>query len=122
MSKHELIQMALAGNSLSTKTLSPQMRRGAELLLKVAPALGATSARITSAKRSRAQQAVLYKNFLAGKAKFPAAPPGTSKHEKGMAVDIVVEPPEAQIALGRWWQEVGGTWGGQFQDPIHFEL
>jgi hypothetical protein len=33
-----------------------------------------------------------------------------------------VNPPTAQTALGRWWQSVGGTWGGEFKDPIHFEL
>jgi LAS superfamily LD-carboxypeptidase LdcB len=114
--------MALGGNSTSIASLQPKMRRAAQLLLQAAPALGASTVRVTSAKRSRAQQTQLYKNFLAGKAAFPAAPPGQSKHEQGLAVDIVVTPAAAQIALGQWWRKVGGIWGGSFQDPIHFEL
>jgi len=114
--------MALAGNGTSLKSLQPRMARAAAFLLQVAPALGATTVKVTSARRSRAQQKVLYANYLAGKSRYPAAPPGTSKHEQGLAVDIKVEPESAQLALGRWWQAVGGVWGGQFQDPIHFEL
>lgn len=98
------------------------MATAAAYLLQAAVALGASSARVTSARRSHAQQAALYRNYLAGRATFPAAPPGLSKHEQGLAVDIVVNPPALQAALGRWWQSVGGTWGGQYQDPIHFEL
>lgn len=112
----------IGGNSTSVTSLQPRMREGARLLLAVAPHLGATSARITSAKRSRASQTALYKNFVAGRAAFPAAPPGFSKHEQGLAVDILVTPPAAQVALGRWWESVGGTWGKRFNDPIHFEL
>jgi LAS superfamily LD-carboxypeptidase LdcB len=98
------------------------MQTAAKLLLQIAPALGATSVRVTSAKRSRAQQTALYKTFLAGKAAYPVAPPGHSKHELGLAVDIVVTPPSVQAALGHWWEAVGGTWGGEFKDPIHFEI
>lgn len=114
--------MSLGGNSSSISSLREPMRSAAALLLKVAPALGASSVRVTSAKRSRAQQSSLYKNFLAGRAQYPVAPPGSSKHEQGLAVDIVVSPPAAQAALGEWWRKVGGTWGGSFNDPIHFEL
>lgn len=114
--------MALGGNSTSLASLQPRMRDAAKLLVQAAPALGATSVRVTSAKRSRAQQTALYKNFLAGKATYPVAPPGSSKHERGLAVDIVVTPPAMQNVLGTWWRSVGGVWGGQFNDPIHFEL
>lgn len=114
--------MALGGNSTSIESLSPRMRAAAKLLLQAAPALGATAVRVTSTKRSRAQQTALYKNFVAGKAAYPVAPPGTSKHERGLAIDVVVSPPSMQSVVGRWWQSVGGVWGGQFNDPIHFEL
>ncbi len=114
--------MSLAGNTTSTAGLKPEMKAGAKFLLQAAVALGASSARITSGKRSHAQQASLYKNFLAGKALYPVAPPGSSKHELGLAVDIVVTPASFQTALGQWWRSVGGTWGGSFNDPIHFEL
>lgn len=114
--------MALAGNSTTVESLREPMRSAARLLLKVAPVLGATSVSVTSAKRSRAQQKALYANYLAGRSAYPVAPPGTSKHELGLAVDIVAKPDAAQIALGHWWQSVGGTWGGTYKDPIHFEL
>jgi len=112
--------VALAGNSLSMKSLEPRMRNAAPLLLKVAPFLGARSVTVTSAKRSRAQQTSLYKNYLAGNSRFPAAPPGTSKHEKGLAVDLRVEPESVLPALGAWWNSVGGRWFAS--DPIHFEI
>lgn len=114
--------MALAGNSTAIGSLTPRMQQAVRFLLQAAPLVGATSTRITSTKRSRAQQTALYKNYLAGKATYPVAPPGTSKHERGEAVDIVVTPDAAQVALGKWWQSVGGTWGGTYKDPIHFEL
>lgn len=114
--------MALAGNSTSLQSLKPRMRDAAKLLLQVAPSLGATSVTVTSAKRSAAQQTALYKAYRAGRSAYPAAPPGQSKHQAGLAVDIVVKPPAAQVALGKWWESVGGTWGQRFNDPIHFEL
>jgi len=114
--------MALAGNALSVNSLDPRFREAVGFLLQVAPALGATSVRITSTRRSRAQQTKLYAAYVAGKSAFPAARPGTSKHERGLAVDLVVTPASAQALLGRWWQSVGGIWGGTFKDPIHFEL
>jgi hypothetical protein len=40
-------------------------------------------------------------------------------HEVGRAFDLVAEP-EILVQLGRVWQYVGGTWGGE-RDPIHFE-
>lgn len=112
--------MALAGNSLSLKSLDPRLRAAAPLLLKAAPLLGARSVKITSAKRSRAQQEVLYRNYLAGKSRFPAAKPGTSKHELGLAVDIVTSPESVLPLLGAWWNAIGGRWFSS--DPIHFEI
>ncbi len=112
--------MALAGNSLSMKSLAPRMAQVAPLLLKVAPSLGATSVRVTSARRSRAQQTALYNAYLAGKSQYPALPPGRSKHELGLAVDLVTTPMSVLPALGAWWKSVGGHW--DLSDPIHFEL
>ena len=45
------------------------------------------TARITSGVRSRAEQAQLYADYKAGRGGL-AAPPGTSKHEIGAALDI----------------------------------
>lgn len=66
--------------------------------------------RVTSTKRTRAAQTVLWNRFLAGKSKFPAARPGTSKHETGQAIDVVFDDPagleiavrSAGIHLLRW--------------------
>lgn len=80
-------------------------------------------ARVTSTVRSRAEQARLYRRFLAGKSRFPAAPPGRSKHQLGRAIDIVARD-EVLRSLGLAWERLGPNfkWGGRFRDPIHFEL
>lgn len=77
-------------------------------------------ARVTSVRRSRRQQARLYRRFLAGQSRFPAAPPGQSLHEQGRAFDIYADD-ETLRRLGAIWERAGGTWGGRFGDPIHFE-
>lgn len=99
-----------------------------EFQSSLAQFLGGVSAqgiryRVTSAYRSRAQQAKLYAAWRAGRSRFPAAPPGRSAHEYGLAADIVfaggVESP-MQIVLGLA-REAGLKWGGE-NDPVHFEL
>lgn len=109
----------IGGNGTSLASLNPALRQKAKYLFAWAPHLNA-KIRVTSTKRSRATQTALYKNFLAGKSNYPVAPPGTSKHEKGLALDIVTTPYEALYTLGKWWRTVGGTWNDS--DPIHFEL
>lgn len=74
---------------------------------------------ITSVRRSRTQQLALWYNRHNNP--YPVAPPGTSKHELGLAWDMV--GPEDQLELaGRTWESWGGRWGGRFGDPIHFEV
>jgi hypothetical protein len=106
----------LSGTSLSG--LQPWLRPYAEWLVSAAPYAGATSVRITSVRRSRAQQQQLYNNYLAGRSRFPAAPPGRSKHEYGLAFDMVTEPYSALATLGAWWRSLGGEWSPT--DEIHF--
>lgn len=77
-------------------------------------------ARLTSARRSSTEQRRLYRRYLAGQSRFPVAPPGTSKHEQGRAIDLVARP-EVLRALGLAWERAGGRWGGRFNDDIHFE-
>lgn len=101
--------------------LDPAVRSAAKWLVKVAAANGLRPV-VTSARRSRATQVRLYKAYLEGRSRFPAAPPGTSKHERGLAFDISVSPPSMLTALGELWESIGGRWGGRFRDPIHFEL
>lgn len=71
---------------------------------------------VTSTYRSPEKQAALYKRWLEGKNAYPVARPGTSYHEYGRAVDMVVtNAPQ----LGAYWRYLGGTWGGE-KDPVHF--
>jgi hypothetical protein len=77
-------------------------------------------AQVTSVRRTFSQQTRLWNAFLRGESRYPAAPPGTSKHEFGLAWDMVAEPA-ILAALGELWESWGGTWGGRFGDPIHFE-
>jgi len=105
-------------NGTSFRGLQPFMQPYAEWLLSVAPYAGARTARVTSVLRSRAQQQLLYRNWLDGRSSFPAAPPGRSKHEYGLAFDMVTEPFSALHTLGGWWIRAGGEWSKT--DPIHF--
>src|SRR5262245_23837341 len=76
---------------------------------------------LTSGRRGRAQQARLYRNYLAGRSKYPAAPPGQSMHDKGLAADFHIAPESGYRLAGEAWESMGGTWGGRFKDPIHFD-
>lgn len=106
-------------NGTSLQSLQPWLRPYAQWLCSLAPYAGARVTRITSVKRSRAQQQQLYSNYLAGRSFYPVAPPGQSKHEFGLAWDMVTEPYSALYTLGAWWKQVGGTWSAT--DEIHFE-
>ncbi len=99
--------------------LHPQLRPWFVWLVRAAQILD-RGARVSSAYRSTAEQTRLYRRFLAGQSKYPAAPPGRSKHEQGRAIDIVARP-EVLRRLGLAWEKVGGRWGGRFKDDIHFE-
>lgn len=88
----------------------------AQYLYEVA-ALNALNPRVTSVFRTHQQQAVLYQRFLRGQSNLPAAPPGHSKHERGLAFDMVTSNPQA---LGTLWNSMGGRWFPS--DPVHFEI
>lgn len=103
-----------------------QLNRGfrpyAAALLTVARAI-TPAARITSTRRSRAVQAALYLRYKAGLSRYPAAAPGNSMHERGLAVDLGgLSQPQLEW-LGQLWESWGGRWGGRFSHPdaIHFE-
>jgi len=76
--------------------------------------------RITSTRRTRAQQERLYRRWQSGLSPFPAAPPGLSAHEYGYAFDMTVSPFEALADVGYTWESWGGVWGST-KDPVHFE-
>ncbi len=93
---------------------------------RLAPAAGALyewawqsglNPRITSVRRSYQQQAVLYDRFRRGMSDLPAAPPGHSKHERGLAWDMVTSSP---AIAGAAWRSVGGRWFAS--DYVHFEV
>lgn len=96
------------------------MRDAAAYLFAVAQANGLYP-RVTSTYRSYQQQARLYRRYLSGLSPFPAAPPGRSLHERGLAFDMVVNDQRYYRPLGELWERMGGRWGGRFNDEIHFE-
>jgi len=80
---------------------------------------------VTSSLRSSSKQARLYQAYLSGESKIPAAPPGRSLHEHGLAFDLarLGEDPLADPLLawlGAVWESWGGKWGG-IRDPVHFQ-
>lgn len=110
--------------------LRSPIRPAAEWLYQIgrqaAPAL-----RITSVRRTWSEQSALFKKSAQGGCKgsgcsaFPAAPPGRSLHQYGLAWDMArpgVDPfTDALLAeLGAVWNSIGGRWHAT--DPIHFEV
>jgi len=95
--------------------LDPKLATIAKNLPKVAKSLG-FSARVTSGYRSKKKQAELYTNYKNGYSPYPAAYPGTSDHEIGLAIDVVTDNQDALVAL---LTEAGLFWAGP-TDPIHF--
>lgn len=82
-----------------------------------------TTLHVVSGLRTYGQQASLYANRASNR--NPVAAPGTSKHEKGLAVDITLSGGRANISTaGAIGESLGLTWGGRFSkpDPGHFEL
>lgn len=109
--------------------LHPQLRPYAEWFVQQVDAAGLRP-QITSVRRSTAKQAALYRAYITGKSRLPAAKPGTSKHERGLAFDLVIpsltglsvkEMTRRMVPLGELWESLGGRWGGRFNDPVHFE-
>jgi len=77
--------------------------------------------RFSSTLRSNAEQARLYKRAVAGQSRFPAAPPGGSAHEYGLAFDYVVSPYDWQTTVGEWARtNLGLAWN--LNDAVHFEV
>lgn len=101
--------------------LSPDLKPYAEALMQALVDAGANP-RVTSTLRSMQTQKRLYETYLKGASRYPAAPPGYSPHEQGWAFDIAVNDDSWLADAGDLWESWGGTWGGRFNDPIHFEL
>ena len=101
--------------------LVPELRPYAEALFAALVDAGANP-RVTSTIRSVGTQKRLYEAYVKGNSRYPAAPPGYSPHEQGWAFDIAVNDDSWLGDAGLLWESWGGTWGGRFNDPIHFEL
>lgn len=53
----------------------------------------------------------------------------SSCHKIGLAVDlnlfkdgVYITTTEGHKQLGEWWESIGGTWGGRFDDGNHYSL
>ena len=79
----------------------------------------------TSTYRSWRKQKYLYNEWIMGRSVIPAAPPGRSLHEQGLAFDMArpgVDP--LTDPLLNWLGSVWSSWGGQYggaRDPVHFQ-
>jgi hypothetical protein len=109
--------------SASWAGLDPAFSPWARWLYNVAEYWG-LHPRLISGYRSIREQTELYNRMLNCKASgrtdcLPAAYPGNSLHNYGLAVDI---GSDDNARLGALWQSVGGRWGGSFGDPNHFDV
>jgi len=113
---------APSGKALTGKSLSGVNEGLATALESAASdymAVTGKSVIVTSAVRSKEEQQRLYDDYKAGRSKFPAAPPGKSKHAQGTAVDIDSSTANAMAQQGilakyGLGQPVRG-------DPVHIE-
>jgi hypothetical protein len=112
--------------SRALSALDAGFRPYAAYLVQVARGLGPVQ--VTSTRRSWSEQGRLYLDYLSGRRALPALPPDRSLHVRGLAVDLVVGAYEAGgapspelVALGNWWKQSGGRWGGA-ADPVHFSV
>ena len=107
-----------------TATLSllhPEVYRRLLGLIEDARKMG-VHVRVTSTYRSSQEQKRLYQAWLdRGKTGLPAAPPGFSTHEYGVAVDLVPDDPADLPTVVGVAGCNGFHWAGQ-SDPVHFDV
>jgi hypothetical protein len=72
---------------------------------------------ITSGYRSPAEQAVLWSHRASNP--FPVAPPGTSAHQRGLAIDVPVTFVDTLLSVAA---QAGLCHPYPRTDPVHFEL
>lgn len=104
---------------VNLRDLVPGLKDAAYALFNIANSVGANP-RFTSGFRTYAEQNRLFQLRQAGRWPYPVAAPGTSAHEFGYAVDIVVPDNTNQQDMGTVWTEWGYVYGGK-SDPVHFE-
>jgi len=101
---------------LVQKGMNPQLAPYAGWLLDVLTYNGVRYS-INSVYRSHAEQQALYDRYLQGINKYPVARPGTSLHERGLAMDIN-SYPDVNDQLGAIWNRMGGRWSAA--DKVHY--
>lgn len=119
----------------SLSSLRPGLERLARRLLEVVEDALGVRITITSVTRSRSRQVKIWERCMRGASPFPAAFPGTSPHELGIAFDLKIDPPgrmvrgpdgrvigQHYLVLGQLWERLGLRWGGRFRDEIHFDF
>jgi LAS superfamily LD-carboxypeptidase LdcB len=99
--------------------VNPNLVVAIQHLLRAAWGAG-IPAQVTSGRRTHTQQRALYRRYLAGMNPYPVAPPGTSDHEIGEAVDVWCGDEGKQAMLGQAWVRAGGRWSTR--DSVHFTL
>ena len=115
--KAALNDKALTGKSLSgvNEGLATALKAAASEYMSIT----GKTVPVTSAVRSAEEQQRLYDDYKAGRSKFPAAPPGESKHAVGNAVDI-----DSSIANDMAQKGILAKYGlGQTvaKDPVHIQ-
>jgi len=110
-----------------TEDLDPRFKPAADAWMQYLRAIDGRFV-ITSSRRTPAQQAQLYERMTEKKAAglpyFTTLAPGTSLHERGLAIDVArfgrdAASDELLRQAGATWRGLGGTWGGE-SDPVHF--
>jgi hypothetical protein len=100
---------------------SQDLQRAVNAAIKEYEQVTGKHARITSGQRSREEQQRLYNEYIArGRTGMPVAPPGTSKHETGNAVDIDQISANEMARLGILQKH--GLTRPVANDPVHVEL
>ena len=100
--------------------LSPGLARALQQAAAEYNQITGKTVEVTSAVRDSAKQAELYEAYVSGKSKFPAAPPGSSKHERGLAVDISQAVADDMDRMGLLKKY--GLSRPVANDPVHLEV
>jgi hypothetical protein len=107
----------LTGKPLSG--ISPALAQAMQLAATEYNQITGKNVEVTSARRDRAKQAELYQAFKEGRSRFPASPPGNSKHELGHAIDIAEATAEQMDRMGLLHKY--GLSRPVRNDPVHIE-
>ena len=74
---------------------------------------------VTSTRRSFLEQLRLFTAFKLGRSRFPAAPPGQSTHQLGIAVDLVPRLEGSLDLIVQIFRRFNFKWAGP-RDSVHF--